>query len=146
MKRRIAITGLALLMAGCQPSPAIYVLNNSGMELRVRASRREGESGWVEKIVSIKPGAGETFRYVKALSYPDGSLRVQIGGCEVTYDVPPLAYEQKYKLNTFGFRLDRDLTVHQILPERPERLVYQFSIHPDFPLKPASRVCPAGGA
>lgn len=130
------------ILAGCQPAPAIYVLNNSGMELRVRGSRQVAEGRWEEKIVSIKPGLGETFRFVKALSYPEPTLRVQIGGCEVTYEMPPLSHRYDYRFNMFGLRLEPDLTVHQILPKPAAGVDPQEAVHPGFPLKPASRVCP----
>lgn len=139
---RTGILILALLAGGCQPAPAVYVLNNSGMELRVRGSRQVAEGRWEEKIVSIRPGSGETFRFVKALSYPDRTLRVQIGGCEVTYEMPPLPHRYDFRFNMFGLRLEPDLTVHQILRKPAEGVDLEETVHPGFPLKPTSRLCP----
>jgi hypothetical protein len=135
----VLVVGLAL--AGCSQMPSIYIFNNAGMELRVHTDRALGDDRWDEKIVAIQPGTGRTLRFGKVLTYPPGVMRVQAGNCEIAYDIPRTDWRHDFRYATLGVQVEPDLTMRQILPAPAEGEDPKAAAHPDFPLKPVSRVC-----
>jgi len=132
----------AAALSACTLPPHIYVFNNSGQVLRLHTDRVIGNDRWDERVIVVAPGKGRSLHFAKLLLYPGSYMRVAVGSCEIAYEIPHTDWDNNFRYATFGVRVEPDLTMRQILPEPAEGEDPKAAAHPDFPLKPVSRVCP----